>query len=158
MVSVTSWNVRGLLGHTFNKLDDVDFKRLAINADINIHVETWSNGIFRYDLNDYICYCIHRKKKNKKDKCSGGICIYIKSSTDEHVNLYDDGGSESFIILECDGSLFNLNCKVYIFACYFPPISPKCYVPKVPPFIDLRKKMDDILLKCNDECAFLIVC
>ena len=110
--------MRGLLGKTYNKLDDINFRDIALKCDINVLTETWSQNIFKYDTPGYQFYLNHRHKRRSRDKSSGGICIYFKDNLTEYIDLYHTG--ESIIILCCKGLIFDMVEDVYLIGCYFP--------------------------------------
>jgi len=73
------FNIQGLIGKSFNKLDSEELKDMFCKNDILLFTESWSNEQFNYEVPQFKHFILHRQNKsvNRAKRDSGGIVIYV---------------------------------------------------------------------------------
>ena len=99
------FNVQGLVGKRFNKLQSPEFQNIFKNNDIILLTETWTNDLCDIAVNGFHYYVLNRTSKHRNAiRDSGGLIIYVSdklAKEDTLLKTIDD----SIIWLKLKGTL-----------------------------------------------------
>ena len=149
-----TWNIRGLIGKHYSKLDDIDFKNIIGGCDFISLTETWSSDIFDYSLNGYGYFILHRPKKLQAFRASGGLILYYNLKFENYISLYKT--DECHLIIKFEGCLISCTNPRFVFVVYIPPATKGCYKPKVDPYVALSNNIADLLEEFGEDINVVI--
>ena len=81
------WNVQGLASKRHNKLNDPEFLNIINSYDIILCTETWTNNGTDIDINGYKNISLHRARRPRSKRDSGGIIIYYRQYLEPYIRL-----------------------------------------------------------------------
>ena len=79
--------------------------------------ETWSNESVALNVPYFQHFCLHREKRKRSKRDSGGIIIYIKDTYVNDKSLIFKSRND-MLWLRLDGSIFFLDNNLFIGLCY----------------------------------------
>jgi exonuclease III len=133
-----SWNIKGL----GTKTEDSYFKKLLLNYDILILVETWLQEDIA--IEGYYCYTKTKKKTASKGRFAGGISIICNEQWKKKKGITIVDSTEMFVWVKLSKTFFSLQNDLYLCAVYIPPSDSTIYKQtKVQPFVELEMKVSE---------------
>ena len=106
-------NVQGLVGKTYNKLEDEEMQRLFMSHKILLFTETWLNDFYNYDVPNFHSFILNRDKRVGSKRSSGGVIVYIHDSLKRHVDFVKNS-DDCIIWIKIKGNLFNLERDILL--------------------------------------------
>lgn len=82
------FNIQGLIGKSFNKLDSEELKQIFSKNYILLFTESWSNEQFNHDVPHFKHFIMHRQNKfvrTKRDSC--GIVVYVHERLCKYIDF-----------------------------------------------------------------------
>lgn len=79
--------MRGLVSKRNCKLQDPEFIKLFKNFDIFLLAEAWTNSESKVDVRGLEHIAIHRPRRGKAKRDSGGIIVYYRAEFSHHIRL-----------------------------------------------------------------------
>ena len=92
--------------------------------------ETWSktNSQFCDLLPSHVLYSTIRKKRRKKGRCAGGLCVFVNKTLEKHIkHVYSYNKDIEVIVLSIDRCLFSAEKDILFCYVYIPPINSVVY-------------------------------
>ena len=116
--------------------------------------ETWTNAHSNIDIQGYIKYCKHRKRRAGAKRDSGGLVVYLKEHLEIGVKELD-WDNEDGMCFKCDKNIFGMKEDLYILTVYMRSSTStrEC----VNDDIDCYEKVEEQIARVSDLGAVLIM-
>jgi exonuclease III len=120
VLSIACWNVNGLKGKSFNKLEDQTFMNELTQHDLIGLIETHMSADDKVDINGYYSVSVTRTKLRKARRHSGGITVLIKENVRPGIKIIEQSCPELVWVKLCK-DFFKNEKDIYIAYTYITP-------------------------------------
>ncbi len=112
--------MRGLTSKRNCKLKDPEFLKLFDNYDVLLFTETWTQEESDIEVKGFKYVAIHREKRGRAKRASGGIVVYFRSELANFVSL-ERSTEDCVLWVKIDKDAFNSETDLLLCTCYVLP-------------------------------------
>ena len=150
--NVMSLNVNGMFAEKLES--ESGLKKFIEKYDCVFVSETWTNKYSNIDIEGYVKYCKHRKRRKHAKRDSGGLVVYFKENLDKGVEELD-WDNEDGMCFKLDRNVFGMKEDLFILTVYMRSSTStrEC----VNEDIDCYEKLEEQIACVSDLGAVLIM-
>ena len=126
LLTISHWNVEGLIRNGESKLKDRAFVEHIVQNDIICLSETHCDEEDVIDLHGFNCFKLCRKANQKNKRHFGGIAILYKQSLKEGIKFLSHK-NDDYVWIKLVGKTLGLKKDCYICYAYIPPENSNYY-------------------------------